>query len=78
MLDGGGAAKHGDTIDPAIALAPGGMLVIDDFTPAVEWPPQFEGAPDAARLHWFDHPLLSAAEIRTTPTSATIVASRRG
>jgi predicted O-methyltransferase YrrM len=77
VLDGGGAAKHGDAIDPAIALAPGGTLVIDDFTPAAVWPPTVEGTPDAARLHWFEHPLVSAAEIRTTPTSATIVASRR-
>jgi len=77
VLDGGGAGKQDDAIDPAVALVPGGMLVIDDFTPAVEWPPQFEGAPDAARLHWFEHPVVAAAEIRTTPTSATIVASRR-
>ena len=53
-------------IDPAVALAPGGTLVIDDFTPSVEWPPTYDGGPDAARLHWFEHPLLSAAEIRTT------------
>ena len=78
VLDGGGAAKHDDAIDPAVALAPGGTLVIDDFTPSVEWPPMYDGGPDAARLHWFEHPLLSAAEIRTTAESATIVASRRG
>jgi predicted O-methyltransferase YrrM len=78
VLDGGGAAKHDDAIDPAVALAAGGMLVIDDFTPSNEWPPVFEGAPDAARMHWFEHPLLSAAEIRTTAETATIVASRRG
>jgi predicted O-methyltransferase YrrM len=79
VLDGGGAGKDGgDPPDPAVALAPGGTLVVDDFTPSAEWPPTHDGAIDGARLHWLEHPMLSAAEVRTTADSVTIVASRRG
>ena len=52
--------------------------MIDDFTPATSWPPRSDGAPDDARLHWLEHPRVDAAEIRTSATSATIVATRRG
>ena len=78
-LDGGGAGDDGrDPIDPDEALAPGGTIVVDDFTPSVTWPPVHHGALDTARLHWLDHPRLSAAEIRTTADSVTVVATRRG
>ncbi|MCV2464676.1 class I SAM-dependent methyltransferase, partial [Streptomyces sp. ICN988] len=51
VLDGGGQAKGDGAADPARLLAPGGTLVVDDFTPATTWPPLFDGAPDHPRLH---------------------------
>jgi predicted O-methyltransferase YrrM len=78
VLDGGGAGKQGsDPADPAALLGPGGTLVIDDLTPAAEWPPTFQGQVDLARLHWLTHPGLHAAELRLAPDLATLVATRR-
>lgn len=70
VLDGGGKGKEpGDDppLDPADGwLAPGGMIVLDDFTPG------FAGH-DEARRYWLDHAGLRATEVLLTPTLATIL-----
>jgi predicted O-methyltransferase YrrM len=76
-LDGGGQGKNGDTpIDPLTWLRPGGLLVMDDFTPSTTWPPTYAGRVDGPRLAWLTHPALLATEIRTEPNAAAIVATR--
>lgn len=78
VLDGGGQAKDGaPAADPAALLRPGGVLVIDDFTPARGAPPVHAGAPDTARLHWLDHPALRTVEIPLAPDLATLVCTRK-
>ncbi|MGC5009579.1 O-methyltransferase [Streptosporangium sp. DT93] len=78
VLDGGGQGKHGEpAADPYLLLRPGGTLVVDDLTPARHWPPRFGEDVDRARMHWFDHPGLDAAELRLAPGLATLVATRR-
>ncbi|MEU1736696.1 class I SAM-dependent methyltransferase [Streptosporangium sp. NPDC020145] len=76
VLDGGGAGKNGAAADPARLLTPGGTLVVDDFTPARRWPILHEGEPDLVRLHWLEHPLLDAVELRLAADLAAIVAVR--
>lgn len=77
-LDGGGQGKGEDRpIDPLVWLRPGGVIVMDDFTPATEWPPQFAGGTDHARLFWFEHPDMFTAEITTEPGACSMVAVRR-
>jgi predicted O-methyltransferase YrrM len=76
VLDGGGNGKHGDAADPERLVRPGGLLVVDDFTPSTTWPPTFQGRPDHGRLRWLAHPALSAAEVRLAPDLASIVATR--
>jgi predicted O-methyltransferase YrrM len=79
VLDGGGQGKGDEPpIDPAEWLSPGGVVVLDDFTPLREWPPMHMGQPDVARLYWLDHPSLRATEIRVTPEWASIVATYIG
>ena len=76
-LDGGGQGKNGEKpIDPVTWLRPGGVLVMDDFTPSTTWPPNYAGRVDSARLAWLTHASLLATEIRTEPTAAAIVAMR--
>jgi predicted O-methyltransferase YrrM len=78
VLDGGGQGKDGtEPADPQALLRPGGTLVIDDLTPATQWPPRFRGEVDAARMHWLAHPGLDAAELRLAPDLAALVATRR-
>ncbi|WP_191873925.1 O-methyltransferase [Streptomyces filipinensis] len=76
VLDGGGQAKGDGAADPARLLAPGGTVVIDDFTPATPWPPRFDGVPDQARLHWLEHPELRATELRLAADLSVIVGMR--
>ncbi len=78
-LDGGGGGKSGDEpIGPRRWLAPGGTVVLDDFTPRTAWPPPHpDGDVDRIRLHWLEHPDLLATEVVTGPTSCTLVATLR-
>ncbi|MGW4026137.1 O-methyltransferase [Streptomyces sp. NPDC005009] len=76
ILDGGGQAKGDGTADPARLLTAGGLVVIDDFTPATTWPPRFNGEPDEPRLHWLEHPGLRSAELRLAADLSVIVGTR--
>jgi len=75
FCDGGG--KRDDPQRVVELLAPGGILVLDDFTPSPHWPPRFEGDVDELRLFYLTHPALDATEILTTPVSSALVAARR-
>jgi predicted O-methyltransferase YrrM len=82
VLDAGAHGKAAGTVardpaDPELLLRPGGTLVIDDLTPALQWPPRFAGEVDTARMHWLTHPGLDAAELRLAPDLAALVATRR-
>jgi hypothetical protein len=51
--DGGGQGKGTEPpLDPVAWLHPGGLLVIDDFTPLTGWPPRYAGEVDVVRQHW--------------------------
>ncbi len=59
-------------------LVPGGTLVVDDFEPCAQWPPVYEGGTvDEARMHWLEHPMLRAAELRLAADLACVVGTRR-
>ncbi|WUH94032.1 class I SAM-dependent methyltransferase [Streptomyces sp. NBC_00433] len=78
VLDGGGQGKgDGPAADPAALLRPGGVVVVDDFTPSRGAPPVHDGRPDTARLHWLDHPALRTVEIPLAPDLAVLVGTRR-
>jgi predicted O-methyltransferase YrrM len=77
VLDGGGAGKASDDlVEVEQVLAPGGTVVIDDFTPCTTWPPTYLGDVDHARLRWLEHPALLATELVLAPDLASIVATR--
>jgi predicted O-methyltransferase YrrM len=78
VLDGGGQGKDGDGVaDPVALLRPGGLLVVDDFTPADTYPPMYQGRPDRARLHWLEHPALHTVEIPLAEDLAVLLGTRR-
>ncbi|WP_406118570.1 O-methyltransferase [Streptomyces sp. NBC_00989] len=75
FCDGGG--KRDDPERVVSLLAPGGLLVLDDFTPSPHWPPRFGDEVDQLRLFYLTHPALDATEVLTTPASSAVVAARR-
>ncbi|CAM5678270.1 Class I SAM-dependent methyltransferase OS=Streptomyces alboniger OX=132473 GN=CP975_11230 PE=4 SV=1 [Streptomyces alboniger] len=72
-----GEGKRDDPEGVVTLLAPGGLLILDDFTPSSHWPPRFAGEVDELRLFYLTHPFLDATEVLTTPTSSAVVAARR-
>ncbi|NUR57457.1 MAG: transferase [Catenulispora sp.] len=74
FCDGGG--KREDPERVVDLLAPGGLLLLDDFTPSNHWPPRHNGEIDELRLFYLSHPKLCATEVMTTPTSSAIIATR--
>ena len=82
VLDGGGqgkgAAGQGEPVDPARWLRPGGLIVMDDFSPLTQWPPLFQGEVDTARMHWLDHPRMRATQVNVTPESSAVLAAFLG
>jgi predicted O-methyltransferase YrrM len=74
FCDGGG--KRDDPQRVVEWLAPGGVLVLDDFTPSASWPPMYDGAVDHLRVLYLTHHLLHAVEIVTGPGQAAILAAR--
>ncbi|MFF7328906.1 class I SAM-dependent methyltransferase [Streptomyces sp. NPDC008150] len=79
VLDGGGMGKaDGDPpADVGRLLAPGGTVVVDDFTPPDATPPELREALDGARQHWLEHPLLRTVELRLAPDLSTLVGTLR-
>jgi predicted O-methyltransferase YrrM len=74
FLDGGGKRDGPDAV--AELIAPGGVVVMDDFTPSDGWPPSFGGRPDALRVAWLTDPRFAAVDVRVSPTESAVLATR--
>ncbi|UYM05791.1 O-methyltransferase [Solicola gregarius] len=58
-------------------MEPGGMVVLDDFTPCESWPPIFEGRVDVMREQWLTDPRFTAVEVMVSADSSVLIATRR-
>ena len=58
-------------------MEPGGIVVLDDFTPSETWPPIFEGRVDIMREQWLTDPRFTAVEIMVAIDSSVLIATRR-
>jgi predicted O-methyltransferase YrrM len=76
FLDVGEAKRSGaDTV--ADMLEPGGIVVLDDFTPWPTWPPMYEGRVDATREAWLTDPRFTTVEVMVASDAAVLIAARR-
>ncbi len=64
-----------DTV--ADLVEPGGIVVLDDFTPCESWPPLRDGRVDVLRERWLTDDRFTTAEIMVAPDTAVLLASRR-
>lgn len=72
-----GGAKQGGPDAVTELVAPGGVVVLDDFTPSPDWPPTYQGRPDGLRLAWLTDPRYVTVEVGTATNATAIVATRR-
>ncbi len=75
FCDGGGKTTDPDAV--VGLLAPGGLVIFDDFAPSDDWPPRYRGAVDVLRLTYLQHPLLTATEIGVSSTETVVLGVRR-
>lgn len=58
-------------------LEPGGIVVLDDFTPSTCWPPIYDGRVDTVRQQWLTDPRFTTVEVMVTDDAAVLVAAKR-
>lgn len=64
-----------DTV--ADLLEPGGLVVLDDFTPCASWPPVYDGRVDTLREQWLTDDRFTTVEVMVATDTAVIVAAKR-
>jgi predicted O-methyltransferase YrrM len=76
FLDSGETGELGvDAV--ADLLEPGGIVVLDDFTPCESWPPIAYGRVDSLREEWLTDERFTAVEVMLSPDASAIIAARR-
>jgi predicted O-methyltransferase YrrM len=58
-------------------LEPGGIAVLDDFTPSAFWPPIVDGQVDSVRERWLTDERFTAVEMLIDPDASLLIATRR-
>lgn len=58
-------------------LQPGGIVVLDDFTPCASWPPVFEGRVDILREQWLTDERFTTVEVMVASDAAVLIAAKR-
>ena len=70
-------AKQSGIDEIAELLGPGGLAVLDDFTPCATWPPMYAGRVDTMRQQWFLDERFTTVEVMVAPDTAVLIAARR-
>jgi predicted O-methyltransferase YrrM len=70
-------AKRSGADTVAEMLEPGGMVVLDDFTPWPTWPPMYEGRVDTMREQWLMDPRFTTVEVMVATDASVLIAARR-
>lgn len=58
-------------------LGPGGIVVLDDFTPCATWPPMYAGTVDTMREQWLTDPRFTTVEVMVASDAAVLIAALR-
>lgn len=69
--------KRGGLDAIADLVQPGGLVVLDDFTPCASWPPVYGGQVDVMREQWLTDARFTAVDVMVTDDASVVVATRR-
>ncbi len=58
-------------------VEPGGVVVLDDFTPCASWPPVFAGRVDELRERWLTDDRFTTAEVMVAADASVLIATKR-
>jgi len=58
-------------------IEPGGIVVLDDFTPCESWPPVFDGRVDVLREQWLTDERFTTVEVMVASDAAVLIAAKR-
>ncbi|MBA3781683.1 MAG: class I SAM-dependent methyltransferase [Nocardioides sp.] len=58
-------------------VEPGGLVVLDDFTPCEVWPPIHRGRVDTLREEWLTDERFTAVEVMIASDASAVIATRR-
>ena len=76
FLDSGEPSAVG--VDSIVDLIePGGIVVLDDFTPCETWPPIFQGRVDTLRESWLTDERFTAVEVMIASDASALIATKR-
>ena len=76
FLDARGPKNSGaDTIIDLVE--PGGVVVLDDFTPCDTWPPIFAGRVDVLREQWLTDERFTTVEVMVATDASVLIATKR-
>ncbi len=81
FLDSGQAdgRPSGESGVDAVAdlVEPGGVVVLDDFTPCEGWPPVTYGRVDTLREQWLTDERFTTVEVLVAPDASALIATKR-
>ena len=58
-------------------IEPGGVVVLDDFTPCESWPPVYGGRVDVLREQWLTDERFTTVEVMVAPDTSVLIATKR-
>jgi predicted O-methyltransferase YrrM len=58
-------------------VEPGGVVVLDDFTPCSSWPPVYEGRVDVLREQWLTDERFTTVEVMVAEDASVLIATKR-
>jgi predicted O-methyltransferase YrrM len=70
-------AKRAGPDTAASLVEPGGLVVLDDFTPCTTWPPMYQGRVDTMRQGWLTDPRFATVEVMVASDASVLIATRR-
>jgi predicted O-methyltransferase YrrM len=58
-------------------IEPGGVVVLDDFTPCESWPPVYGGRVDVLREQWLTDERFTTVEVMVAADTSVLIATKR-